>query len=784
MADLSTTTAKENKYREHNKRVANVFIKDGTKTLKDLAKRLIKCRSYQYCKLPKICKRCSVNDRKVTYTKITTALKKDIKKYRVYSITGSFNGVKPNRSNLKTAIDKLKGSLYKLILATFRSEKVHYKYIGYHYSIHVSTFLGDTLRPHIHVLLFTDPGYRLDTISFMDKWNNLNREYNTSSNEDGDPLNIEEVSTFRRVEKLLNYSRHKQRILYSEEHGPVFTKTVNGKTKLQVTCGPLKKVVSLNHQAHKDSEFVRKYPNFCDYSLQNAPEPPVMDFTSNTIVLPDSSNTTSRKRPIRTISKDEITTVSVNEKQLEIINSRRKHVIVNALPATGKSSVLRAYAESHKNESILYVCFDATLRSSSKSWGLSNLTCHTGHSLARSEWRELNTRYGSRLGEGLKTGTVSKVLNVTKDEAKVILNVLDKYWNSSDRVISEKHIKVPANCVPEMVKVVKGAILSLTTELWEMIQDKDRKIPIPHDAYLKMYCLKQSPLSYYSTILLDECQDLNHCLADFIFEQEDVKIIAVGDKNQSLYGFRLSCENFYNNREPTHHLTQSYRFGKEVADIGNVILDKLGWKYSLIGNGSIDTRIGAVPSSDKYTILSRTNFGLLDESIELIGTGKKLFLSEEKYLDTFIYLLEFRLKVIVKGMKIHEKYKTFARMCKEVSQSNVYKKYLKVIERLSHAKCKTFLKELESVSDMLVTDEREADVVLSTTHNQKGQTIDNVKVSDDFSILKDILEKDEITTKKDKDKLMVLFVAVTRARKSLTIPESLRELLLKDDGHS
>ncbi|EBA4670616.1 DNA helicase, partial [Salmonella enterica] len=80
---------------------------------------------------------------------------------------------------------------------------------------------------------------------------------------------------------------------------------------------------------------------------------------------------------------------------------------------------------------------------------------------------------------------------------------------------------------------------------------------------------------------------------------------------------------------------------------------------------------------------------------------------------------------------------------------------------------------LKTLWQQRVEDEREADVTVCTAHRSKGLEWDTVKLYDDFA---DILDPEMPADKRD-DELNLLYVATTRARRTLVPDPVVLEVL-------
>ncbi|CAB4067861.1 FBXO18 [Lepeophtheirus salmonis] len=157
-----------------------------------------------------------------------------------------------------------------------------------------------------------------------------------------------------------------------------------------------------------------------------------------------------------------------------------------------------------------------------------------------------------------------------------------------------------------------------------MIHQKNTSVPITHDGYLKLWQLRQPNLQTivsHDVLLIDEAQDINPTMLDIINHQSTAKVI-VGDPNQQIYSFRGAVnllKEFKSSKK--FSLTQSFRFGPEIAFVANCCLEHLkkNDERTLVGGRNRDMLVG----SDKdvvgpVTIIGRTNGGVFQEIVRRI----------------------------------------------------------------------------------------------------------------------------------------------------------------------
>jgi len=120
-------------------------------------------------------------------------------------------------------------------------------------------------------------------------------------------------------------------------------------------------------------------------------------------------------------------------------------------------------------------------------------------------------------------------------------------------------------------------------------------------------------------VILDEAQDINEVLGGILADQQDlhkvdIVFLIIGDRNQSMYRFRGTINAFeVIKTDYMLPLTQSWRFGPELAKVADKILKHLGNEKDLTGNPYKTTEILKAGSmDDPDLLLARTNSGIVE----------------------------------------------------------------------------------------------------------------------------------------------------------------------------
>ena len=175
-------------------------------------------------------------------------------------------------------------------------------------------------------------------------------------------------------------------------------------------------------------------------------------------------------------------------------------------------------------------------------------------------------------------------------------------------------------------------VLGRAQTIWDEMTNIKGELPIPHDAYLKMYVKAlaedrakiPTDLDY---LMFDEFQDANPPILEMaaLAMSSGVQVIAVGDPLQHIYGFRGNVDGFEDLAfDHTVRLTKSFRFGPEIAElIQNYVRATMNRpEYVLVGDKSVKSCVDT--GFHHYNaIICRTNGEILDECMR-VASDKKI----------------------------------------------------------------------------------------------------------------------------------------------------------------
>ncbi len=487
--------------------------------------------------------------------------------------------------------------------------------------------------------------------------------------------------------------------------------------------------------------------------------------------------------------------MKLTDEQLDIINSTGD-IKINAVAGSGKTTTAIEYAASRPAGSkILYLAFNRSVRQEAagkfEERGLANVKVETAHSLA---YKNIVFGNGYKVRtQGYKTHEIADLLGVREDGESHMKYVLATHVNRfmtyfcnspTERVQDLNYLDVIAD---EKAREFVSAF-------YEYIQDRTRlllgkmdrgEIEVTHDFYLKKFQLS-NPRLPYDYILFDEGQDASPAMLDIFLQQQGTKVI-VGDTHQQIYGWRFAVNSLERAAFRTYRLATSFRFPQDIADLAMGVLK---WKSHLRKETRFHIRgKGMGRNGGGNAVLARTNLGLLLRAIEYVTenpTRKRIYF--EGNINSYTYADEGTSLYDVLSLYNGNRRMIRDKLIMEMKDIQELKDY---VEKTEDAQLGMMVDIVEEYGNEIpgairmlkekhvANDEKQkADVIFSTVHRCKGMEYGTVELVNDFVTEKKIerLMSDhgeEVRLAKLNEEINLLYVAVTRTRSGIVIPEEL-----------
>lgn len=471
---------------------------------------------------------------------------------------------------------------------------------------------------------------------------------------------------------------------------------------------------------------------------------------------------------------------------------------INAVAGSGKTSTIIEYAKSRPSGSrILYLAFNRAIKLEAAakfaSKGLNFVKVETAHSIA---FKHIVFRHGYKLKAGSYTSQeMAQFLNLKsfgeKHDEFVMANHINRfltyYCNSKAETLDDLNY-LDLITDPKAMGFANSYINTIKSKTQQILDKMDSaEIEIIHDFYLKKFQLSGISLPY-DYILFDEAQDASPAMLEVFMKQKATKVI-VGDSHQQIYSWRHAVNSLDKAKFDSYSLTNSFRFDQNIAHLSNAVLS---WK-NILKEGMPSVSINGAGNSNQLkskAIIARTNLGLLLKAIDYINQNpgvKKIHF--EGNFNSYTYADEGTSLYDVLNLHLGMQGRIRDKLLRSMNSETELEEYIEKTEDAQMGMMLEIVREygedipfiINSLKQKQVPDanREEAQMIFSTVHRCKGMEYDQVTLVDDF-ITEAKVKKAAIDLKdnpsllpKAFEEINLLYVAITRTRNLLYIPESL-----------
>lgn len=481
--------------------------------------------------------------------------------------------------------------------------------------------------------------------------------------------------------------------------------------------------------------------------------------------------------------------MELTQEQHDIINSTG-NIKINAVAGSGKTTTVIEYAKARpKYSNILYLAFNKSVKIEAirrfSEQGLDNVKVETAHSLA---YKNIVFRHSYKVRpQGYKTNEIVEILNLQGNGEKhteyILANHINKfitYFCNSDKQKVQELNYLDVVLDNKAKAFVTTFYKYIETQVRQLLNKMDKgEIEITHDFYLKKFQLSNPKLNF-DYILFDEGQDASPAMLDIFFRQKATKVI-VGDTHQQIYSWRYAVNSLEKSNFKTYHLSTSFRFSQDIAKLAMAVLQ---WKEQIAEHKPIPI-IGKGTGKGNITkaVLARTNLGLLLKAIEYVTEKKKVkHIYFEGNINSYTYAEEGASLYDVLNLYNGKQHLIKDKLIKAMKDIAELEDYIEKTEDVQLGMMLEIVREygnkipaiIKAVKDKHVSDgeKEKAEMIFSTVHRCKGMEYDAVQLVNDF-INEKALEKlkNDTDAAKLNEEINLLYVAITRTKNILYIPE-------------
>lgn len=331
------------------------------------------------------------------------------------------------------------------------------------------------------------------------------------------------------------------------------------------------------------------------------------------------------------------------------------NMVAIAFAGAGKTTTLNALAERIPLRGC-YLAFNKAIADEARrKLARTRCTASTMHALAFSTVRDITTSPATLTARDLRnSGIMSRVrtprMRGWNDYriASAVCRAMAAYCNSDDAEITIDHATdalMQSTGDPDLIRVdekaeqarvalaiLSGPIAEMATLYW---RDSIEQGNLSHDIYLKLLDLdddlRAEAFRGFRYLMVDEAQDLNP-VQRAILVKSGLPLIAVGDPYQQIYSWRGAENALTHIKGEIRYLTHSFRFGEEIAETARAILASRpdgGPAQRLVGAGGRPTGKHKGP---RAAIICRTNIGMIEEALRVVGSGRKVHIDNVEKL--------------------------------------------------------------------------------------------------------------------------------------------------------
>jgi len=285
--------------------------------------------------------------------------------------------------------------------------------------------------------------------------------------------------------------------------------------------------------------------------------------------------------------------------------------------------------------------------------------------------------------------------------------------------------------------------------------------------------------------LLDEYQDTTP-VVDAIIRQQEGQKIYIGDPYQAIFGWRGAVDSL---QRPLSegvrklHLSKSFRFNHQIAGLANILLDRLGEPTPVVGQ---DYNLEQLDFRKHHTVLVRNNVKMLGVIGEYRALKQSVYVSggipKEAIIKASSAYALFKgdhQNIKVSVLRDIGSWGAFRELAESYENSNPeYSDLVALIERYRD-RVPEIIEYAQRSWDAIKHDPGR--ITLMTAHRSKGAEFPFVSLRDDLALSPSVIEKlksGASLTLADREQVNLLYVAITRCKKGLSLAPKIKQNFL------
>ena len=329
-----------------------------------------------------------------------------------------------------------------------------------------------------------------------------------------------------------------------------------------------------------------------------------------------------------------LTPSSFQKAIFEFVKTGTGNAVINAVAGSGKTTtIIASLRYIPEDKSVIFLAFNKSIVQEIQQKVPANVKVKTFHSLGASSIFKCY-KDKSKLDENKIFDYINNLTpkwsfldktNIDADYKSRIKRIVDiarlsmcLEENSLKEICYKHEIDILGNEIERALKIISDSDNDISRfDFTDMIY-----WPAKYDHF---------QLEKYDYIFVDECQDLNktqHKLIEKI-SHSNTRLIAVGDRNQSIYGFAGADTDSFNNLTNMSNtqllpLSVNYRCGSKIIDLAKSFVAQIEAHDNAI-EGELNYNASYLEINNNDMVLCRNSAPLVKLCLQFLHEGKKCY---------------------------------------------------------------------------------------------------------------------------------------------------------------